>query len=138
MRFLLAATLGILLSGCSPERVQVSAERLEHLAIFDCPVASGTYEEAEIEDLIAHPDLFDAKAIKVSGFYHSSFEHQALYPTPADDIFEHGLWILGGNDALKGKRIVVRGVYAPSIHGHLGQWPASICVHSVVAAEHTG
>lgn len=137
-------SLIVLMSACDTDRVHVTDEVLEHLALYGCPEVSGVYEMSEIGDLIAEPTRFDGKAIKVSGFYHHSFEHQAIYPTPVTDDFSRGVWVLDADDALKDQRVILRGVYVAGSKneaggwpggGHLGQWPGSICVHSTEAAD---
>ncbi|WP_436043230.1 hypothetical protein [Pseudoxanthomonas sp. LjRoot143] len=146
VRCVCIAALAVLLVGCNPERVTVSDEQQEVLALFGCPDAHGTYESATIEQVIADPARFHAKPIKVSGFYHVSFENSAIYPAPSAVMdFKRGLWLLGrSGDDLIGRRVTVRGVYDPGqndgrhrwpIGGHLGQWPGAICVHSMEAAD---
>ena len=138
------AALAALLVGCSPERVNVEEEQREVLALFDCPEATGVYEPATLEQVIADPARFQAKPIKVSGFYHVSFENSAIYPAPSAVMdFRRGVWLLGrSGDDLMGRRVTVRGVYDPGPNdgkgqwprgGHLGQWPGAICVHSMEA-----
>lgn len=136
MRILPAVLSAILISGCGADRVQVDAETLDHLSIYDCPVASGTYERAEIADLISNPARLDGKAVKISGYYYSSFEHSAIYPDAQDpqnlfaSDFKKGLWVLDVDQTLSGKFVTLRGVYDAKGHGHLGQWSGTICVYS--------
>lgn len=78
MRFAYSLMLAALLGGCDRERVQVSSEVSEYLAIFDCPNASGSYATTTIEQLIAEPEMFQEKAVRLSGFYHQSFENSAI------------------------------------------------------------
>ena len=120
------------------DRVRVDAETADFLSIFRCPIASGTYKPAKIADLIAHPELRDGKGVNISGYFTNSFEHVAIYPARQDPFsatFSEGLWMLLSTDhkISNGQRITVRGVYTTKIRGHLGQWPGSICVNSVIA-----
>jgi len=142
---LCVVALAALLLGCNPERVNVDEEYREGLALFNCPEATGVYEPATLEQVIADPARFQAKPIKVSGFYHVSFENSAIYPAPSAVMdFKRGLWLLGrSGDDLIGRRVTVRGVYDPGpnngqgrwpLGGHLGQWPGAICVHSMEPA----
>ena len=126
-----------LLVGCNPDRVQVDTETSRFLSIFDCPVASGTYESVEIAELIANPAIFDGKAVEISGYHISSFEHSAIYPTPQDTFsanFSEGIWTLISTERNVGNkdRVTLRGVYTTKIRGHGSQWPGSMCVHSIV------
>ena len=145
VRCVCIAALATLLVGCNPERVNVSDEQRDVLAIFRCPNASGVYESTTLEQVIANPARFQAKPINVSGFYHVSFENSAIYPAPSAVMdFKRGLWLLGqSGDDLIGRRVTVRGVYDPGPNdgqsqwprgGHLGQWPGAICVHSIEAS----
>jgi hypothetical protein len=145
VRCMCVVALIALLVGCNPERVNVDEEQREWLTLFDCPEATGVYEPATLEQVIADPARFQAKPIKVSGFYHQSFENSAIYPSSsATENFESGLWLhVGLSGDLRGKRVTVRGVYDPGpdngqtrwpLGGHLGQWPGAICVHSMEAA----
>ena len=144
MRRMWVVALAALVVGCHPERVTVSDEQQEVLALFGCPDASGTYEPTTIEQVIADPARFQAKPIKASGFYHVSFENSAIYPTPSAVMdFRRGIWLLGrSGDDLVGRRVTVRGAYDPGPNdgkgqwprgGHLGQWPGAICVHLMEA-----
>jgi hypothetical protein len=146
MRLLPVVVLAALVAGCDTERVTVSDEQRELLAMFRCPEASGVYESTTLEQVIAEPARFQAKPIKVSGFYHVSFENSALYPAASSvEEFKSGIWLnVGFDDSLVGRRVTVRGVYDPGpnngrhrwpIGGHLGQWPGAICVHSMEAAD---
>ncbi|WP_213602508.1 hypothetical protein [Pseudoxanthomonas japonensis] len=146
LRPVISVVLVALLAGCDPERVHVDDEVRGYLAIFDCPQASGAYIPTTIEEVIAEPGRFQEKPIKVSGFYHVSFENSAIYPTASSvEDFASGLWMLVGlDDGLMGKRVTVRGIYDPGRNdgqhqwprgGHLGQWPGAICVHSMEAVD---
>ena len=136
MRILAAALGTILIGGCGVDRVQPDAETLDNLSIYDCPVATGTYEPAEIPNLISSPERLDGKAIKISGYYYSGFEHAGIYAEPQDpeklyaSDFTKGIWTLGADQKLSGKFVTLRGVYDAKGHGHLGQWPGTICVYS--------
>jgi hypothetical protein len=138
--------LAALVVGCNPERVTVSDDQRELLAMFRCPDVSGVYEPTTLEQVIAEPARFQAKPIKLSGFYHASFENSAIYPVPSAVMdFRRGIWLLGrSGDDLIGRRVTVRGVYDPGPNdgqgkwptgGHIGQWSGAICVHSMEAAD---
>ena len=128
----------VLLLGCSAERVQVDAKTLRFLSLFDCPTASGTYESTTISEIITRPAAWDGKPVKVSGYFVSSFEHSAIYPTKQDPfsaIFSGGLWTLLSVDReiVSGQRVTLRGIYTTRVQGHGSQWPGSICVHTADA-----
>ena len=136
MRAIGITAYAVLLVGCNPDRVHVSAETSDFLSMFICPIASGTYLRVAIPKLIANPATFDGKAIEVSGYHISSFEHSAIYPAwqePFTSRFSEGIWTLisTDRDVSSEYRVTLRGVYTTKIRGHLGQWPGSICVHSI-------
>ncbi len=136
MRLLAVAAISTLLVGCDPERVQLDAETSAFLSMYKCPSAPGSYEASTVAELTTHPERFNGKAIKVSGYYTHSFEHSAIYSTPQDPFsatFSEGLWTLMSTDKSpdSGDHVTLRGIYTTSTRGHLGQWPGSICVHSV-------
>jgi len=141
MRFFPAALSAILLSGCGSDRVQVDAEALDRLSAYGCPIASGIYERAEIANLISSPTRFDGKAVQTSGYYYSASEYSAVFPDQQDpddpyaSDFSKGLWALGVDEALHGQPVTLRGVYHAKGHGHLGQWPGTICVYSTVPGD---
>lgn len=136
MRILAVASTAFLLIGCDPEIVQLDEETADFLSIFECPSTSGRYSPATIAELTSSPERFHGKAIKVVGYYAHSFEHSAIYSTPQDPFsadFSKGIWTLMSTDGgpNSGSYVTLRGVYTTDTRGHLGQWPGSICVHSV-------
>jgi len=84
-----------------------------------------------IEELLASPAKFEGRPVRIEGFYYSSFEHSAIYPNAEDGArfnTKRGLWVLEGlPERYKGKRVTVEGIFTARDHGHLGQWPATIC-----------
>jgi hypothetical protein len=138
MRAIALAVIASLVSGCNAERVQIDAETAGFLKMVGCPIVSGTYQPATIPELIASPDRLDRQAVRISGYIVSSFEHSAIYPTPQDPFLANksaGLWteMSVWRAVESDKRVTVRGVYIKGISGHGGQWPGSLCVHSIVA-----
>ena len=136
MRLFAITACAVLLVGCNPDGVQVDAKTSDFLSMFNCPVASGTYQPVAIANLIANPALFEGKPVEISGYHISSFEHSAIYPTrqePFSASFSEGVWTLISTDrnVSSEDRVTLRGIYTTKIRGHLGQWPGSICVHSV-------
>ena len=140
MRIFAVAGWAALLVGCSPETVQVDAKTSDFLSMLDCPFVSGVYEPVTITELIARPADLDEKPVKISGYFISSFEHTAIYPTqqePFSATFSEGLWTLLNTNSrvVSGQHVTLRGIYTTKIRGHGGQWPGSICVHSVATHD---
>ena len=104
-----------------------SRERLES------PVDSAT--PTSLLQVLADPQRWHGKHVRVAGFFNFEFEHDALYLTSEDSrnhLF-NGLWInvpelLMGSDRRDPWRgyAVVEGIVNAQRHGHLGLWPASI------------
>ena len=140
MRAFAVTVCAFLLVGCNPNRVHVDAATADFLSMFNCPVASGAYAPVSIPQLIANPAAFDGKAVEISGYSISMFEHSAIYSTrqePFSANFSEGIWTLISTDrnVSSEDRVTLRGIYTTKIRGHLGQWPGSICVHSIVAGN---
>jgi hypothetical protein len=140
MRAIVITACAALLVGCNPDRVHVDAETSDFLSMFNCPVTSGTYVPVDIPQLIANPATFDGKAVEISGYHISLFEHSAIYPTrqePFSTNFSDGIWTLisTNRNVSSERRVTLRGVYTTKMRGHLGQWPGSICVHSVLPSN---
>jgi hypothetical protein len=140
MRAFAITACAVLLVGCNPDRVHVDAKTADFLSMFNCPAASGTYVPVAIPNLIANSAAFDGKAVEISGYHISSFEHSAIYPIRQDPFstnFSEGIWTLIGadRDVSSEDRVTLRGIYTTKIRGHLGQRPGSICVHSVLPSN---
>lgn len=139
-----ALTIMLLMAGCS------RSERSNTNRPSDSSVQSDLNSEAcasvpkpqvvAISGLIANPDRFEGRAIIVSGFYYSSFEHSAIYPTerdPTTSTWQDGLWINGVSpfSSVSNEYVAVSGIFTSKQKGHLGQWPGSICVSSISKAQ---
>ncbi len=118
----------ICLIGCNR-----SGESTAHLVPADdlCERQVSGPQDVSLIALIANPGEFSGKAVSVTGFYRSEFEHSAIYLSRDDalnSIAQSGLWVFGGvPKTLRNRYIRVSGIFNPESHGHLGQWPASIC-----------
>ncbi len=93
-----------------------------------------------ISALIADPERFEGFAVTAIGFYYSSFEHSAIYPTdrdPTTSTWKDGLWIDGVSpfSDLSNEYVVVSGIFSSRRKGHLAQWPGSICAASIAVAQ---
>ena len=105
-----------------------------------CPGVKGSAQPVSIAELVADPSRYDRKAISVSGYYYSYFEHSAIYSTQEAESYSHkfsdGLWIQGISPfaAISGRYLRLAGTFSSKDLGHLGQWPGTICVTSAKAA----
>jgi hypothetical protein len=117
-----------------------SSAKIE-LATDLCPDVKGSALRVSIADLASHPDRYNGKVVSVSGYYYSYFEHSAIYSTQETESYSHkfsdGLWIQGISPfaEVSGKYLTLNGAFSSERHGHLGQWPGTICVTTAKAAS---
>ncbi|WP_133120037.1 hypothetical protein [Stenotrophomonas lactitubi] len=94
-----------------------------------------------LEELRAHPVRYQGRAVKVRGAYVDGWEMSALHPGPPvrDPWAADGIWVEGiAPMTLPTEQAVeMTGIVsaarpdAQSGKGHLGKWPAELCVSSV-------
>jgi hypothetical protein len=140
IRFIFFIVTLFYIAGCSRERQEViepSAQEATVLSSEACLPPAKNPEPVDISTLISEPSRFEGKPVIVSGYYYSRFEQSAIYPSqrdPQNSDWSDGLWLSGLSpfSEFSDKHITVSGVFTRKEKGHLGQWPASICVSSVV------
>lgn len=98
-----------------------------------------------LEALRADPMRYHGRLVRVRGAYVESFEMSALHPGPPvqDPWAAEGVWVNGipimalpSEQAVELTGIVSAGRPAfPFGKGHLGQWPAELCVSSILPLE---
>ena len=129
-------TFVLALSGCSreepvPENVSHSYTITDVYAKYGCTRMPSNPAMVTIEELLDSPNRYEGKPVRIEGFYYSTFEHAAIYPNPEDGPHsktQSGLWVLEGlPKRYSGKHVTVEGIFTSGTHGHLGQWPATIC-----------
>ena len=128
MKILLPLLVALCLLGC--DRLGESATaRAQATDLCERPVVDP--QDVSLIMLISNPREFSGKAITVTGFYRSEFEHSAIYLGRDDalnSIAQNGLWVFGGiPETLRNRYVRISGIFNPESHGHMGQWPASIC-----------
>jgi hypothetical protein len=104
-------------------RLDVGAEQKKH------PIS------VSLIQLLATPERYEGRRVRVIGYCHLAFEEQALYLHKEDaDTFNerNGVW-LGLDDAtatkveaLHQQFVLVEGTFTGKVHGHLGAWPAAL------------
>lgn len=87
-------------------------------------------QEVSMIQLIADPQRYDGKRVRIIGFLHLEFEGDAIYLHRED--FEHGitknaLWVNLPTDmtreqinAVNDKYVICSGTFAAGMHGHMG------------------
>ncbi|WP_416058292.1 hypothetical protein [Stenotrophomonas maltophilia] len=94
-----------------------------------------------LEELRAHPVRYQGRLVKVRGAYVDGWEMSALHPGPPvrDPWAADGIWVQGIAPVTlpTAQAFEMTGIVAAarpdavSGKGHLGQWPAELCVSSV-------
>ncbi len=114
-------------------------------------VVSAANEDAtpvSIVDLIAHPEQFHQKLVRVSGFLHNHFEDTALYLSKeAADYCDSSLsiWIVVADKIeahpdkpgtyFDGKRVTITGTFDKDRHGHSFASPGTLMEVSEIWEE---
>ncbi len=92
-----------------------------------------------IVELIARPDLYDGRRVRVIGFVNFAFEGNALYLSRADwehGVRRNGLWVdpparfesdWGPSRAEPNRRyVLIEATFRASSRGHLGLWSGAL------------
>ncbi len=87
--------------------------------------------DVDFPTLLASPQAFDGKRIRITGYYHNEFEGSSFAATPADiDNYDEAIW-LGGNSTFadpgrfdRGNNVTatVEGTFNIGPGGHMGLW----------------
>jgi hypothetical protein len=86
-----------------------------------------------VAELLKHPDLYNGKRVRISGFYHSEYEDSSLYDRNGDPL-SLSLWVNGSSTFARDKdlhwtddgRVIMEGCFMKGPAGELGGWPASL------------
>ncbi|HCT25558.1 MAG TPA: hypothetical protein DIW85_05000 [Stenotrophomonas sp.] len=136
---LAATALLVALLACLPAREEGGGIAPDGLG---CPGFSASRAlPVTLEALRADPMRYHGRLVRVRGAYVESFEMSALHPGPPvqDPWAADGVWVNGipvtalpSEQAVELTGIVAAGRPAFSYgKGHLGQWPAALCVSSI-------
>lgn len=91
--------------------------------------------EVSMIQLIATPDKFHGKFVRVIGYLHLEFEGNALYLHREDHlaaISMNGIWFGGTVETMKTPKVftdqymLVEGTFDSKSHGHMGMWSGAI------------
>ncbi|TKR30546.1 hypothetical protein FCE95_10545 [Luteimonas gilva] len=96
-----------------------------------CATAVEDPEDISLIALLANPEKYEGKAVRVIGYYRSGFEQSALYLNKSDyenDVWGNGIWIESGGDIpTTAGYLLVSGIFTRSNRGHLGAYQGAIC-----------
>jgi hypothetical protein len=103
--------------------------------LFVVPIKAQEPVNVTIVQLIANPDKFDGKLIRVIGFLRLEFEGNVLYLHREDyenEILGNGIWvevayeITRQSKALNMHYVLLEGIFSSSERGHLDAWSGTI------------
>jgi hypothetical protein len=87
-------------------------------------------ESVSIIRLIANPDAYDGKFVRIIGFVRFEFEGNAIYVHEEDykqGLRKNGLWLsMEERKELDRKYALIEGVFNAKDRGHFGLWSGSI------------
>ncbi len=131
VRSLLIVTL-LAAAGSIPTRAQTPTDSLVlRCAALDADGRCSLYDSSVIQ-LIARPDLFDGKRVRVIGYIHLEFEGNGIYVRREDlvrRIHGNGLWVAFSDappDGCQDRYVVIQGIFRARHHGHMGLWSGAI------------
>ncbi|RYG97875.1 MAG: hypothetical protein EON58_08680 [Alphaproteobacteria bacterium] len=129
----ISALLLLFFSACSSGQTPIqTAKQISSVPGEDaCSRPIGEPDFISIATLLANPERYEGRPVGVIGFYHSGFEHSAIY-LHRDDATQfiptNGFWLRGRiPDELRERYVSVSGIFTTKSRGHLGQWPGTIC-----------
>jgi hypothetical protein len=105
------------------------------LLVSGCLASAASPVEVSLVQLIATPERFDGKQVRVIGYCWLEFEGDALYLSPddhANNIFRNAVWLTISREkreewfTVRGKYADVTGTFRAKHHGHLGMFAAEI------------
>ena len=93
--------------------------------------------DVSIINLIATPEKYHSKRVRVIGVGHLEFEWNAVYLSRDDyqnDVDRNGLWLVLGERAtpyeeaqkFNGKYVIIEGTFDKNYTGHMGLWSGAI------------
>jgi len=99
------------------------------------PLAAAEPIDVSLVRLIANPNDYDGKLVRVIGYARLEFEGDAIYLHEDDykhSIYKNGLWMDVSEDMRKRKTeldrkyVLIEGTFDAKMTGHMGLWSGSI------------
>ena len=120
-------------------KIQTGAYLLCALFFFNSTAVKATDSEdtpkpVDLEILAAHPDKYDGKEVRVSGYLKMSLGEDAVYPSEDASVdAKKGIWLEITDEEVKRYRFnynaqtyVIEGTVNAKKHGRMGRWNGSI------------
>ena len=99
------------------------------------PMRAAEPIDVSMVQLLATPDKFHGKFVRVIGYLHLEFEGNGLYLHSEDELAalpKKGLWFDGTIETMKKPKdftdqyVLVEGTFDAKSHGHMGMWSGTI------------
>jgi hypothetical protein len=129
-RHTIALSLCLLVPGSLPSQATTDSLRPH------CELTSDTecIYKASISQLLAEPQVFDGKRVRVIGYIHVEFESHGLYTRRQDKKlhrYRNSVWVdfkegVALSRDCQDRYVLVEGTFNARRHGHLGLWRGAI------------
>ncbi len=84
-------------------------------------------------ELIANPEQFDGKPVRIIGYIHREFEGNGIYLHRDDEeqgIYANGLWVEFANGLevadCQDRYVLIEGTFDARRRGHMGMWSGTV------------
>ena len=105
--------------------------------VFDtphCVPVDKVPQEVTVEALLANPERFEGRSVRVEGYYYNRFELRALFSSRVEPYAsrEPAVWVTGIPvfNHFSDRHVAIVGVYTSSERGHGSLWPGTLCALS--------
>jgi hypothetical protein len=96
--------------------------------------ATGCVYDASIIQLLARPEVYNGKQVRLKGYIHLAFEGNGIYLHREDQqrsLYSNGLWVEFKPGAkitpeCQDRYVLVVGTFAPSGRGHMSLWGGTV------------
>ena len=108
---------------------------IQLLLCLGLPLMAAKPLDVSIIQLIAHPNDYHGKVVRLTGFVRLEFEGTGVYLHEDDyryHITKNGLWLDVSDDLMKNKKefnlkyVLLEGTFNAQDMGHMGAWSGSI------------
>jgi hypothetical protein len=96
--------------------------------------ATGCVYDVSIIQLLARPEVYNGKQVRLKGYIHLEFEGNGIYLHREDQqrsLYSNGLWVGFKHDAkipreCQDRYVLVVGTFAAADRGHMSLWGGSV------------
>jgi hypothetical protein len=103
--------------------------------LLGAPIRNEVPVDVSLIQVIANPETFDGKLVRVIGFLRLEFEGNALYFHREDyenGLLRNGIWVEATPEITRDRKtlnmnyVLLEGVFNAKDRGHMGMWSGSI------------